>query len=257
MLRSPVPRLPNTCATPCAKAARRAILFRDNLAGPAQAKAVVTQLRRAQPRPLICVDQEAAPRRIVSWVRTGESAREQRAAGAEGKRRRRGRCEQSRISVVLAPVATCSASCTRAARLLVRLRRCRRVGERIRSRLAPGRCSTNRQAFPASAAQPQHRRRIGDDRSERCSAAPAGSRPVPFGDCSRRAARHGGPRHLSRDRSASHRIAVEGGGRRAAARRTRLPRRSSRTPRRPLQSLRWRVRRRPQCATCVRASTSS
>ena len=83
------------------------ILFRDNLAGPAQAKAVVTQLRRAHPRPLICVDQEGGTVRIVSWAGPARSAREQRAAGAEGS----DAVAAARalraigINVVLAPVA--------------------------------------------------------------------------------------------------------------------------------------------------------
>ncbi len=84
-----------------------AILFRDNLIGPAQAKAVVTRLRRAQPRPLICVDQEGGTVRIVSWVGPGRSAREQSAAGSE----RSDAVAAARalraigINVVLAPVA--------------------------------------------------------------------------------------------------------------------------------------------------------
>ncbi len=84
-----------------------AILFRDNLTGPAQAKAVVTQLRRAQPRPLICVDQEGGTVRIVSWVGPARSAPEQRAAGTE----RSDAAAAARalraigINVVLAPVA--------------------------------------------------------------------------------------------------------------------------------------------------------
>ena len=84
-----------------------AILFRDNLTGPAQAKAVVTQLRRGQPRPLICVDQEGGTVRIVSWVGPARSALEQRAAGTEkGDAAAAARALRAiGINVVLAPVA--------------------------------------------------------------------------------------------------------------------------------------------------------
>ena len=55
-----------------------AILFRDNLAGPSQAKALGTQLRdSSQPPPLICVDPEGGTVRIVSWIGPTRSAREQ------------------------------------------------------------------------------------------------------------------------------------------------------------------------------------
>ncbi len=84
-----------------------AILFRDNLTRPAQARALVTQLRRAQPRPLICVDQEGGRVRIVSWVGPARSAPEQRAAGTErSDAAAAGRALLAiGINVVLAPVA--------------------------------------------------------------------------------------------------------------------------------------------------------
>jgi beta-N-acetylhexosaminidase len=85
-----------------------AILFRGNLIGPAQAKALVTHLRRdAQPPPLICVDQEGGRVRSLSWLGPARSAPQQRAAGTEridavaAARALRA----TGINVVLAPVA--------------------------------------------------------------------------------------------------------------------------------------------------------
>ena len=83
-----------------------AILFRDTLTGSSQANALVAQLRRAQPRPLICVDQEGGTVRIVSWVGPARSASEQRAAGTErSDAAAAGRALRAiGINVVLAPV---------------------------------------------------------------------------------------------------------------------------------------------------------
>ena len=85
-----------------------AILFRDNLTGPVQAKALVTQLRRGSQRPpLICVDQEGGRVRILSWIGPMRSAPEQGAAGSE----RTDAAAAARalratgINIVLAPVA--------------------------------------------------------------------------------------------------------------------------------------------------------
>jgi beta-N-acetylhexosaminidase len=85
-----------------------AILFRDNLTGPPQAKALVTQRRRGSQRPpLICVDQEGGRVRMLSWVGPTRSAPQQ---GAEGTERTDAAAaaralRATGINVVLAPVA--------------------------------------------------------------------------------------------------------------------------------------------------------
>jgi beta-glucosidase-like glycosyl hydrolase len=102
-------RLRSTCARLCAKAGRRArSSSRDNLTGPPQAKALVTQLRHGSQRPpLICVDQEGGRVRMLSWVGPTRSAPQQGAAGTE----RTDAAAAARalratgINVVLAPVA--------------------------------------------------------------------------------------------------------------------------------------------------------
>ncbi len=85
-----------------------AILFRDNVTGPGQTKALTRQLRRrAQSPPLICVDQEGGAIRILPWFGPARSAGEQRSAGTE----RRDAAAAARglrtagINVSLAPVA--------------------------------------------------------------------------------------------------------------------------------------------------------
>jgi beta-N-acetylhexosaminidase len=85
-----------------------AILFRDNLSGPAQARALAAQLRRsAQPPPLICVDQEGGRVRILPWVGPERSPRQQRLAGTERSDAARAAraLRATGINVVLAPVA--------------------------------------------------------------------------------------------------------------------------------------------------------
>jgi beta-N-acetylhexosaminidase len=85
-----------------------AILFRDNLSGPAQAQTLVAQLRRsARLPPLICVDQEGGQVRILPWLgpersapRQGLAGTEQRDAAAAARALR-----ATGINVVLAPVA--------------------------------------------------------------------------------------------------------------------------------------------------------
>jgi beta-N-acetylhexosaminidase len=85
-----------------------AILFRDNLTGPPQAKALVAQLRRgSRLPPLICVDQEGGRVRMLSWVGPTRSAPQQGAAGTERTdAAAAGRALRATgINVVLAPVA--------------------------------------------------------------------------------------------------------------------------------------------------------
>jgi len=60
-----------------------AILFRDNLSSPGQAKALTSRLRRgAASPPLICVDQEGGDIRILPWAPPERSQPAQAAAGA-------------------------------------------------------------------------------------------------------------------------------------------------------------------------------
>ncbi len=85
-----------------------AILFRDNVIGPQQTKALTAQLHRgAQSTPLICVDQEGGEIRILRWLGPMRSAPEQGAAGTERTDARaaaRG-LRAAGINVSLAPVA--------------------------------------------------------------------------------------------------------------------------------------------------------
>jgi len=59
------------------------ILFRDNVAGPEQLRALTAALRRAAAgdRPIVAVDQEGGDIRIVPWAPPDAPAREQAAAG--------------------------------------------------------------------------------------------------------------------------------------------------------------------------------
>ncbi|MGI8479948.1 MAG: glycoside hydrolase family 3 N-terminal domain-containing protein [Gaiellaceae bacterium] len=85
-----------------------AILFRDNVIGPAQTEALTSQLRRgAQSTPLICVDQEGGEIRILRWLEPARSAPQQGAAGTErvdARAAARG-LRAVGINVSLAPVA--------------------------------------------------------------------------------------------------------------------------------------------------------
>jgi len=85
-----------------------AILFRDNVTGPEQTKALTSQLRRgAQSAPLICVDQEGGDIRILRWLGPARSAPEQRASGterADARAAARG-LRAAGINTSLAPVA--------------------------------------------------------------------------------------------------------------------------------------------------------
>jgi beta-N-acetylhexosaminidase len=82
------------------------ILFRDNVTGPAQLRALTASLRRAGGRPIVAVDQEGGDIRILSWAPPRRSPREQVAAGAvrsDAKAAARA-LGASGITVVLAPV---------------------------------------------------------------------------------------------------------------------------------------------------------
>jgi beta-N-acetylhexosaminidase len=86
-----------------------AILFRDNVADPAQLRRLTRALRRASPDvvPLICVDQEGGAIRILPWAQPERSASEQQAwdavredSAAAGRDLR-----AAGVNVTLAPVA--------------------------------------------------------------------------------------------------------------------------------------------------------
>ena len=85
-----------------------AILFRDNLTGPQQTRALTGELRRgAATPPLICVDQEGGDVRIVPWAGPERSAPQQAAAGtvhADAEAAARDLRAEG-INVSLAPVA--------------------------------------------------------------------------------------------------------------------------------------------------------
>jgi beta-N-acetylhexosaminidase len=85
-----------------------AILFRDNLTGPQQTRALTGELRRgAASPPLICVDQEGGDVRIVPWAGPERSAPQQAAAGtvhADAEAAARDLRAEG-INVSLAPVA--------------------------------------------------------------------------------------------------------------------------------------------------------
>jgi len=85
-----------------------AILFRDNLTDPAQAKRLAGQLRQgAKGTPLICVDQEGGDIRILPWAPPERSQAAQAAAGtvrADATAAARA-LRSTGINVSLAPVA--------------------------------------------------------------------------------------------------------------------------------------------------------
>jgi beta-N-acetylhexosaminidase len=58
-----------------------AILFRDNVTGPEQLRALTAQLREGGGRPIVAVDQEGGEIRILPWAPPEASAPEQQAAG--------------------------------------------------------------------------------------------------------------------------------------------------------------------------------
>jgi beta-N-acetylhexosaminidase len=84
-----------------------AILFRDNVADPAQLRRLTRALRQASPDALICVDQEGGPIRIVPWAAPERAAPAQQAWGAvrEDALAAGRDLRAAGISVTLAPVA--------------------------------------------------------------------------------------------------------------------------------------------------------
>jgi len=84
-----------------------AIVFRDNITGPGQLRALTAALRRADRSALVCVDQEGGDVRNLPWAPPERSAAEQAAAGTvRGDARAAGRALRAAgIDVVLAPVA--------------------------------------------------------------------------------------------------------------------------------------------------------
>ena len=86
-----------------------AILFRDNVADPAQLRRLTRALRRSSPdiEPLICVDQEGGAIRILPWADPERSAPEQQAWGAvrEDSLAAARDLRAAGVSVTLAPVA--------------------------------------------------------------------------------------------------------------------------------------------------------
>ena len=58
------------------------ILFRDNVTGPEQLRALTRRLRRAGGRPVVAVDQEGGEIRILPWAPPAAAAPEQASAGS-------------------------------------------------------------------------------------------------------------------------------------------------------------------------------
>jgi beta-N-acetylhexosaminidase len=85
-----------------------AIVFRDNVTGPEQLRALTSQLHRAaRGTPLVCLDQEGGAVRILSWAQPERSQPQQAAAGTE-REDARAAAEDLRavgVNVTLAPVA--------------------------------------------------------------------------------------------------------------------------------------------------------
>ena len=184
-----------------------AVLFRDNVADPAQLRRLTRALRRDAPDALICVDQEGGAIRIVPWAEPERSAPEQQAwgtvredseaAGARPARRRRLRHARSR-----GRRADRRGRGDGRARVHHRPRRRGRRGRRVGRRLARGRGGDHGQALPrAGRRDGQHRRRAGGDRAH---ARAARRRPPAVRDGDRHGdrVRDGRPRHLSRPRRA-------------------------------------------------------
>ena len=86
-----------------------AILFRDNVTGPDQTTALTRTLRDAagRLRPLICVDQEGGPIRILPWSPPAAAQPDQEAAGTEGADAKAAAVALRRqgVTISLAPVA--------------------------------------------------------------------------------------------------------------------------------------------------------
>jgi beta-N-acetylhexosaminidase len=84
-----------------------AILFRDNVADPAQLRRLTRALRGASPQTLICVDQEGGEIRILPWAMPERSAPEQQAWGSvrEDSAAAGRDLRAAGVTVTLAPVA--------------------------------------------------------------------------------------------------------------------------------------------------------
>ena len=82
------------------------ILFRDNVTGPAQVRALTASLRSAGGRPIVAVDQEGGDIRILPWTPPRRSAPEQATSGtvrSDSKQAARA-LRAAGITVTLAPV---------------------------------------------------------------------------------------------------------------------------------------------------------
>jgi beta-N-acetylhexosaminidase len=84
-----------------------AILFRDNVADPAQLRRLTRALHRASPHALICVDQEGGPIRILPWAEPERTAPGQQAWGTvrEDSQAAARDLRAAGVNVTLAPVA--------------------------------------------------------------------------------------------------------------------------------------------------------
>jgi beta-N-acetylhexosaminidase len=84
-----------------------AILFRDNVADPAQLRRLTRALRAASPDALICVDQEGGPIRILPWAQPERAASAQQAWGEvrEDSKAAARDLRAAGVNVTLAPVA--------------------------------------------------------------------------------------------------------------------------------------------------------
>jgi len=91
------------------------ILFRDNVTGPAQLRALTASLRSAGGRPIVAVDQEGGGIRILPWAPPRRFAPEQSAAGtvrSDSKQAARA-LRAAGITVTLAPRSTSPVSAAR------------------------------------------------------------------------------------------------------------------------------------------------
>ena len=172
---STAPTAPSTCAASCATARRPgAILFRDNIAGAAQLRALTARAapsgRAAGATPIVCADQEGGAIRNVAWAPPVAAP-----GGPEpGRRRARGRharCARLGINVALAPVADVPSRPRRGDGVARVLERPARAAARSPPRSRAGRRGRRRadgQALPRPRRHDrQHRPRLGDDRRRR------------------------------------------------------------------------------------------
>ena len=82
------------------------ILFRDNVTGPEQLRALTRRLRRAGGRPVVAVDQEGGEIRILPWAPPAAAAPEQASAGSvrSDARAAASALRAAGVTVSLAPV---------------------------------------------------------------------------------------------------------------------------------------------------------